>query len=333
MKVRYLGAMVSACDMYRAGIPFASLRSKGHDVEFLGEELQRAADSNGDFEIECDVLIVPRPISEFAYDMVVSAKQAGIAAVVEVDDEFDAVHAKNRSYDNINKGLQWFKRSIEACDLMTVSTQRLQSLYAPEKTVVVPNSVPDQIFEVPLSDEKWGIGWTGSLSVHPDDLQVVGDALRKMSRKGVKFRHVGTGDLTDIIKTNYIAYGFAEYGQYFHVVNDWAVGIVPLAPTNFNDSKSFLKGIEYAAMGVPFVASPTVEYKYLNAVHGIGVLANSPYEWYTGLRRLLRSDDALQEMSIEYRQVAYDQFRQSINDWRWLEAWSEAIKRTKNARV
>lgn len=330
MKVRYLGSMSSACDMYRASIPFASLLDKGHDVDFAGPDLERAFKSGSGVEIEADVLIVPRPLSQFAYDMVVSARQAGIATVVELDDEMDSVHKDNASYHAIQRGLPWLYKSIEACDLLTVSTSRLADLYAPDKTVVVPNTVADGVFEIEPTEEKWGIGWTGSIDVHPDDLQVVGTSLRKMRNKhDVQFRHVGHGDIAQIIKTGYTAYGFLEFGEYFHTINTFAVGIVPLAPTNFNDSKSYLKGIEYAAMGVPFVASPVAEYTFLNKAYGIGVLADSEYGWYVELRKMLRSDSALKELSEEYRQVALDNFRASANDWRWLEAWEAALGKVR----
>lgn len=332
MKVRYLGSTYSACDMYRASIPFSTLLEKGHDVEFIGMDVQRALASGKGYELEADVLIVPRPLSKFAYDVAFAAKSAGIAVVVELDDDMDTVHPNNTAYHDIQRGLQWLNMTLAISDLVTVSTQRLADKYG-EKTVVVPNCVTDKVFEIEPTEEKWGVGWTGSIDVHPNDLQVVGNAIRKLAKQDVEFRHVGHGNLTEIIKSNYISYGFLEFGEYFHLINTFAVGIVPLEQSPFNNAKSYLKGIEYAAMGVPFVASPVAEYEYLNKVHGLGVIAKSEYQWFTEIRRMLRSDKALKELSEEYRQVAFDNFRMSQNDWRWLEAWEEAARRRQQVSV
>ena len=69
-----------------------------------------------------------------------------------------------------------------------------------------------------------------------------------------------------------------------------SVGLVPLIDSPFNRAKSWLKGIEYAALGVPFVASPLPEYRKL-ADLGAGVLADSPQEWYEAIDMLLTDAD------------------------------------------
>lgn len=329
MRVRYLGGTFSACDLYRASIPFSTLLDKGYDVDFLAPELERGRVQQETVEIETDVLIVPRPTTEFAYSFIAACRAAGIASVVEIDDDFDNIHPDNIAYEPLTRGLSWLHKSIAECDVVTVSTQALADRYG-DKCIVVPNSVPDTIFDIPLSEEKWGVGWAGSITNHPNDLQQVGTALRKLARTGVKFRHIGRGNAGPIIKTSYTHYEHLEYGEYLHAISTFAIGIVPLEQSAFNNAKSYLKGIEYAALGVPFVASPVAEYVYLNTAHGLGLLATDQYAWYTGMRKLLRSDDALKEMSAEYRTIAYDTFRISLNDWRWVEAWDEARKRMRN---
>jgi hypothetical protein len=45
------------------------------------------------------------------------------------------------------------------------------------------------------------------------------------------------------------------------MLNGIHVGLVPLTRGPFNEAKSYLKGLEYAAAGIPFIATPTEEYQ------------------------------------------------------------------------
>ena len=57
--------------------------------------------------------------------------------------------------------------------------------------------------------------------------------------------------------------GMIEQELFHAQVAQLDTGIVPLQRSRFNEAKSNLKGLEYAALGVPFVASPTAEYERL----------------------------------------------------------------------
>jgi glycosyltransferase involved in cell wall biosynthesis len=69
-------------------------------------------------------------------------------------------------------------------------------------------------------------------------------------------------------------------------LHNFHVGLVPLTRNPFNEAKSYLKGLEYAASGIPFIATPTEEYRIL-ARAGVGRLAETPDEWQDHARELL----------------------------------------------
>jgi hypothetical protein len=69
--------------------------------------------------------------------------------------------------------------------------------------------------------------------------------------------------------------------------NEIDVGIVPLSSIPFNDAKSAIKGMEYAAAGVPFVAQDTLAYVELANEFGIGRVAHRPKDWLRELGRML----------------------------------------------
>ena len=93
------------------------------------------------------------------------------------------------------------------------------------------------------------------------------------------------------------------------------IGIVPLNNIGFNHAKSYLKGLEYAAAGIPFVSSHTPEYQFL-ADAGIGRVANSAEEWIYHL-------DVLQHFAMrDYeakvnKEIIHEQFSiaKKVNEW------------------
>ena len=66
------------------------------------------------------------------------------------------------------------------------------------------------------------------------------------------------------------------------------VGLIPLArddaaDRHFNDCKSDLKGMEYAACGIPCVASPSRPYQAWVQPGVNGYLAETPEQWLRAL--------------------------------------------------
>ncbi|MGH0053628.1 MAG: hypothetical protein ACQ5SW_09595 [Sphaerochaetaceae bacterium] len=333
MKIAYLGSNRSACDLYRASLPF---KYSENECGMVNKEVKNIINTETNevvgTNIEADVLIVPRPVSEVQYKVAQGALADGMTLVVEIDDMLDAVHQRNAAYRQSKAGVRWMLKTMELAHLITASTPTLANRYFPEKSLVVENYILDVFFDFEPSDEKEGIGWTGSIDVHPDDLDVTGDALRKMKKRhGWEFKHIGKGNLAPVLKMDYTSYGKLGFDQYMLGIDRFAVGIVPLANNEFNNGKSWLKGIEYASMGVPFVASGTAaEYRRLQEVHQMGTLVYDSYGWYTELRRLCTDESLRNEQSERYRQTAYENLRISQNAWKWDEAWEYAVQRRNN---
>jgi glycosyltransferase involved in cell wall biosynthesis len=103
------------------------------------------------------------------------------------------------------------------------------------------------------------------------------------------------------------------------------VALCPLAATSFNQSKSRLKAIESMAVGVPWVGSPREEYRRLNRESGCGTMANTPKEWATAVRTLMKDESLRQEQAEKGRAYMSSQTYQA-QAWQWMETWEEALK-------
>ncbi len=213
--------------------------------------------------------------------------------------------------------------------MVTTSTTALQKIYAPHgRGMVLDNYVPEVVLKYPKTDTGC-FGWAGTTLSHPNDLQVTGDCVRRMVGEGHQFRVVGGPSkvkqnlrLTD----DPVCTGTVGLEVWVKTIGETLdVGMVPLAPTSFNTSKSRLKGIECMAAGVPWVASPRAEYRRLQKESGCGFLADTPKQWYAHLTRLL-TDSCLRNEQVEAGREYMQSQTYEANAWRWLEAWTRAVE-------
>lgn len=93
---------------------------------------------------------------------------------------------------------------------------------------------------------------------------------------------------------------------------------------------SRLKILEKAAVGVPTVFSPRLDYMAVHRETGIGVPAEKPSDWYREVKKLVSDDNYRAEKSAHDREAAW-QYRISANAWKWAEAWQEAYRRQRQS--
>jgi hypothetical protein len=215
---------------------------------------------------------------------------------------------------------------------VTCSTPALLKVYAPHgRGIVLRNYVKRELTEIPRVGSGDTIGWAGSTRVHPQDLQVVGDGLRQIiaETKG-KFLSVGGSEnarnLLGLQDVPYELVKWVDFDLYPYLLSRFDVGIVPLADNRFNAAKSWLKGLEYAAVGAPFVASDVTEYVALRK-HGLGRLAlPRTRDWRRELRPLMDRETRA-EVSAEGRRIVREKLTIEDNAWRWAEAWASVGRR------
>jgi len=85
----------------------------------------------------------------------------------------------------------------------------------------------------------------------------------------------------------------------------WHIGLAPLLDTPFNRSKSSIKAMDYAAIGLPTLASDTPAYRGSIADGPAGQLvANDPAAWHAALDWLIR-DQSLRRSMAERARAAF----------------------------
>lgn len=284
--------------------------------------------------VDADVVIFQRPMKRELAEAIPILQRQGIAVVVEVDDDFHALptgHPTRRIFapmHNPDRNWRWLAKSCEMADLVTVSTPALAARYgAHERVVVLPNCIPEAYLSiVGKPNDRSTIGWTGTPMTHVGDLEVTGNAVRHtLTHTGAAFRAIGSPATLDVLRIEGEVVEWCDLTDlgpdgYPATVASLDVGIVPLAANDFNCAKSNIKGAEYAALGVPFVASPLPEYEKL----GAGVLADNEGEWRRCLTALVSDETLRADVVGRGREVAAEMTYEK-QAWRWGEAWQEAL--------
>lgn len=350
MKVLALAADEGGCGFYRMRAPAEELRRLGVDVSVEDAiDCSASMDPDGivtvdEVKTDADLIIFQRPLDNSMSAVIKQAKRQGIATIVELDDDFSTVHRGNAAHEFMNQsasGNSWVELAASLADHVTVSTPALTKYARHGRYSVLRNYVPQSIFDVQrvptnFSSDTLELGWSGSVQTHPTDLQETKGAVAHiLKHNGLGFSVVGDGEyvrtnlgLAD--ETPLRATGWVNIDLYYeNVLSFIDIGIVPLEISPFNQAKSSLKGMEYAALGIPFVASPTREYLRLEA-YGVGKTARGPAEWRRHLQRMLDRPSETERIAEDIRGRMEEEHTYRVNASQWLEAWEQAIAYRKN---
>lgn len=338
----------AGCGHYRLIWPADVLRKTGHDVVIMppvkeaGFLIKTELGDDGveriiDVQIPpgADVIVIQRASHRRQQELITFLRSKGVAVVVDMDDDMSSIHPDNVAFNayrhngRTDYSWKWALESAKLATLVTTSTTELQKVYAPHgRGMVLDNYVPGLTLTYPTQDTGC-FGWAGTTMSHPNDLQVTGDAVRRLMADGHQFRVVGGPSKVRQnlrLTEDPVCTGTVGLEVWIKTLGETVdVGMVPLAPTAFNTSKSRLKGIEYMAAGVPWVASPRAEYRRLQRESGCGFLAETPKQWYGHLTRLL-TDSCLRKEQAEAGREYMQSQTYEANAWRWLEAWAKAVE-------
>lgn len=348
MKVRTFPLDVWGCGHFRAYWPGEAVaeqcgvdaRTVEPDKRRVGLELDRQGRAVAErFPLdEGDVAVFQRPTHSFMPTAIRLLQKRGVAVVIDMDDDLANIHPSNPAWlmyhPKSRNGHSWHNaaESCRAADLVTVTTPQLARRYAPHGRVrVLPNMVPARYLTLDHEDSTT-VGWAGNMQTHPDDLQQVGPAIARLVASGGRFVMVGdprgVGRALGLGKDP-ASTGPVEFERYaVTLAATLGVGIAPLALTEFNQAKSRLKPLEYAACGIPWVGSPTEDYLAFHR-EGCGLIAEKRRDWEKILKRLTRDEQWRLELSARGREVAARCTYEGTAHL-WAEAWSAAASLRRN---
>jgi glycosyltransferase involved in cell wall biosynthesis len=150
------------------------------------------------------------------------------------------------------------------------------------------------------------------LEVHPDvHLMTIGVHLRGLRHERYRYwQYVGIEDL-------------------MRLAASFDIGIAPLSPAvRINPLRSSIKVKEYAALGVPWLASPIGPYEGLGEREGGRLVADD--RWFEELDALVRDERARHKLARRAESWGYSQ-RLSRNLEHWERAFRFAVGHARRA--
>lgn len=226
----------------------------------------------------------------------------------------------------------------QVSDLVTVTTDYLAGVMREhtgcENTAVLPNCLPAFALDLPRPErERPSVGYQGGAN-HGADVAVAAASVRRFLKRfpGWDLRIGGT-DFRPTFKAGKQAKYSKWVGIYddpaaYYATLDWDIGIVPLAMRPFDYSKSNIKVLEYAARGIPAVATDCDVYRSFIDHGRNGFLVKQEHEWLKYLS-ILASDEGL-------RSKMGEQAREDARAWtieRNWQLWERAYQSLFPLRV
>jgi len=338
---RPLAGVVSKSALLLSGCPGGAKRYRcdhlAEQLESLGVSTEVAVQGEIDLAqaVDCFTLFV---LHRVAYDRNVDwflrkARERGRVVLFDTDDwVFDSEAFRyiaalqemaSRDRSLYRQGLVRYRETIARCDGLLVSTQTLADLAIGlhKEVRVLPNVVSREMVELAIAaragtsfrrtaDPYQGrvtLGYFSGTPTHNRDFAQAEEAIEWAmdTYSNVHLLTVGHID---------VSARFGRFGERFqHLpLMPWQrlaepmvrvdVNLAPLEPDNpFTASKSCIKFLEAAIVGVPTIASPMPDYRRTIRHGANGFLAELPDEWRDSLRALIESPDLRASMGAAAR--------------------------------
>lgn len=332
MKVFVYPADNAGCGHSRLIYPARALAARGIDVTIIHDgtvttdaTVLQPKEPGGRWHIsdatvpDCDVMVFQRPSHPAVEALIRFLRTRGIRIVIDIDDRFDAVPPQNMAwhyYRSERHTIRVLRDALANADAVTCSTPELATLH---NGILLENCIPASFLDVPDVHDPV-VGWAGTLAVHRGDLKVVGGGVAAaLDGTDWGFRIVGPPDGIQSelsLRSEPEATGWLPIDEYYRAMASFGIGIAPLEDNPFNRAKSWLKPLEYAALGVPFVASNLPEYRRL----GVGMIANNPRQWKGMVQSLMRDPLAREDLRMAGRACARHWTYEGNVD-RWAQVW------------
>jgi glycosyltransferase involved in cell wall biosynthesis len=316
--------------VYRATMPMAALQRRGHDVSMFpqreGEQISFEALARH------DVVHVHRLLINEDDAWVQRLHDAGVPVCFDNDDDVMATTGEDWeelpgvTLRNVAPSMMEGERAqalLPQMDLVTTPSRVLAERFrerGAKDVRVIDNYIPADFLRIrPEGRAGFIVGWHASHEHNWDRIKLsVADILGGLLEA---HPHVHVVTIGVDLELDSNRYDYVEEVQLHELTNhlaDFDIGIAPLADTPFNRARSAVKVREYAAAGVPWLASARGPYVELGKEQGGRLVEDG--DWFDALDELIRSP--MQRMRLRRRAKSWTK-RELIDEQ--VVQWEEAL--------
>ena len=288
--------------IYRSIVPMQALAHRGHSVHI--EERDEIRDPAA--LLDYDAIQVVRTCHPLMVRLARRLQQRGVAIVWDNDDQRIALLEETaRAPGQEGMAAQRFFASMRAmarlADAVTTPSEALARLHAADsrrEVQILPNLLPPT-FKRPerlMPHEGVHIGWLAMPS-HAPSFEALGmrEVLEHLLARHAHLYITGVGLDLGLKSRRYTHVSGTPYGTMSDNLAHFDFALAPIADTAVNQARSDIKLKEYAAAGVPWLASPIGPYAGLGEQQGGRLVADG--DWFAAIEALMNDVDRRRVLS------------------------------------
>ena len=315
--------------IYRSIVPMQALAHRGHSVHVEErDEIREPAALLG-----YDAVHVMRICHPLMVRLSRQLQRRGVAVVWDNDDQRVALleeQARARGQDGL--AAQRFFASMRAmartADVVMTPSAGLAHLHAADserEVRILPNLLPPT-FRRPerlMPHEGVHIGWL-AMPAHRESFEALGirAMLEHLLARHAHLFVTGVGLDLGLASRRYTHVPFVNYSAMPESLPHFDIAIAPLADTAVNQARSDVKLKEYAAAGVPWLASPVGPYAGLGEQEGGRLVADG--DWFGAIEDLMNDANTRRVFSQRGMRWAAGETIEAHVDL-WEQAFEDAI--------
>lgn len=288
--------------IYR-GLPVLELAERDHDVTLAWGD----GESQPELLYGCEAVHIYRHCDAPTRRAVEELRAAGVGIVWDNDDDL-TTGPEGISEPAVKRGAlrsQQLRsdmiRTLRMAHVVTTPSPLLAEQYrewGAEEVRVIENHLPATYDPGPRAPSGDGvtIGWT-ACAEHRHDLLALGlrDTLARLLEAHPSLSVVSIGLDLGLPSDRYRRHPLIQYQELARHVAEFDIGIAPIVDIPFNRARSNVKLKEYAALGVPWLASPMGPYVGMGEKQGGRLVPDDA--WYEQLDLLVRDARARRKLA------------------------------------
>ncbi len=302
------------------------------------------------FDYNVDVIVTQRhaiPDPDTANRLADHARRTGAKLLFDLDDDLLNVPATHPDAKTLRPLAKTVRRMLTIADAVWLSTPGLAQRLAPLRpdALVMENRLDERIWThtpapTAFRDDPVRILCMGT-STHDRDFAMIEPALLRLKSEygdrividvlGMTSRCELPPTLNRIGPTTHASRSYPGFVNWLTSTQPrWHIGLAPLLDTAFNLSKSPIKAMDYAAIGLAVLASDTPVYRGSLADGPAGQLVtNDPRAWHTALDWLIRNQSLRQTIASGARQAFLTQATLASHAHARRAAWTDLLPAMK----
>jgi hypothetical protein len=333
MRIASLVPESTLASIYRSIVPMQALAHRGHSVHVEERDEIREPTALLNYEA-VHVMRICHPVM---VRLTRQLRQRGIAVVWDNDDERvallrEAARAPGQEGMAAQRFFTSMRAMASAADAVTTPTETLARLHAADsrrEVQILPNKLPPT-FRRPervMPHQGVHIGWM-AMPTHAPSFEALRmrETLEHLLARHAHLWITGVGLDLDLRSHRYIHVTGIPYGSLPESLVHFDFALAPLADTAVNHARSDVKLKEYAAAGVPWLASSIGPYAGLGEQQGGRLVADG--DWFAAIESLMNDADARRVLAQRGLRWAEGETIETHVDV-WERTFEDAIARAR----